>query len=260
MYREYPVFDCPCDTEKVWRYMKLSCFLWMLRESKLYFARLLEFSDDPYEGTLPHVNAGRVEDVLKAAYGFAGKLAAVNCWHMNEFESAAMWKLYVPGGEGVAIQSTIGRLKAIQEDSDFVIGRVKYIDYESAKPVQVDPACRSLQPYMLLFQKRNSYRHEQEVRVVILNPADMPRNPGPIPSERNAGSRGFGVPVSLANLVEKVVVSPDFSCSSIETLKHVVECAGLRIHVEKSDLLKPPNRECEEALGQLIKMAGRSGQ
>jgi len=35
----------------------------------------------------------------------------VNPWHKNEFESAAMWKLYLKSEEGVAIRTTVERLK-----------------------------------------------------------------------------------------------------------------------------------------------------
>src|ERR1017187_2968717 len=37
--------------------------------------------------------------------------ALISCWHENEGESVAMWKLYVSGREGVAIKTTVGRLE-----------------------------------------------------------------------------------------------------------------------------------------------------
>ncbi len=33
----------------------------------------------------------------------------VSCWHENETESEAMWKLYLKSGDGVAIQTTVVR-------------------------------------------------------------------------------------------------------------------------------------------------------
>ncbi len=53
----------------------------------------------------------------------------VNCWHRNKLESIAMWKLYTHGNDGVAIQSTVRRLKDSIEASprrNFVIGSVNY--------------------------------------------------------------------------------------------------------------------------------------
>jgi hypothetical protein len=58
----------------------------------------------------------------------------INCWHMNESESATMWDLYTKADSaGVAIQTTFKRLsdsldKANSEEIS--IGRVKYIEYD----------------------------------------------------------------------------------------------------------------------------------
>lgn len=238
----------------VWRYMRLSRFLWMFKESKLYFSRAAQFKNDPYEGTIPFPSAGQIAENQKAAYGLQRRLAAISCWHMNEVESVAMWKLYVEGPEAVAIQSRISALKKLDERSPFVIGKVKYINYETEpQPRFVEPLLR-LQPYLPIFQKRQSYQHEQEVRVVILNPGDIPGE-RVIPPERNMESTGFGVPVRLPELVERIVVSPEFPPFAITSLQKDVDSAGLKVSVEKSDLLKQPDKECEEALLRLARLS-----
>ena len=48
---------------------------------------------------------------------------AISCWHENQYESAAMWQLYNPSNDGIAIQTTFGKLKleflnATQSDHD----------------------------------------------------------------------------------------------------------------------------------------------
>lgn len=257
MYKDFSkFFDCPPDEQMVWRYMRLSRFLWMLKESKLYFSRPAEFEDDPYEGTIPFANASQIEDNLKAAYGLQRRLAAISCWHMNDFESVAMWKLYVEGPDGVAIQSRAGGLKRLDERSSYVIGKVKYINYETdPQPRFIEPLS-SLQPYLPIFQKRKSYQHEQEARVVILNPGDLPGESF-VPPERNAGETGFGVPIRLSALIERIIVSPEFPPFGIASLQRDVDAAGLKIAVERSDLLKPPNRECDEALRRLIQLGSK---
>jgi hypothetical protein len=53
----------------------------------------------------------------------------VSCWHMNEHESAAMWKLYSSSNEAVCIQSTYRRLRCSLEES-VMIGEINYINYE----------------------------------------------------------------------------------------------------------------------------------
>lgn len=255
MYQEFSeFFDSPPDEQVVWRYMRLSRFLWMLKESKLYFSRPAEFKNDPYEGTIPFANAGQIEENLKAAYGLQRKLAAISCWHMNDVESVAMWKLYVEGPDGVAIQSRIAALKRLDERSPFVIGKVKYLNYETEPQRQFVEPLSALQPYLPVFQKMKGYQHEQEARVVILNPGDIPGERF-VPPERNAGDTGFGVPVRLSDLVERIVVSPEFPPFAIASLQQDVNAAGLKIGIEESDLLKRPNTECEEALRRLIQLA-----
>ena len=39
----------------------------------------------------------------------AFKSTLVNCWHQNEFESEAMWRLYSENNKGIAIQTTLQR-------------------------------------------------------------------------------------------------------------------------------------------------------
>ena len=132
--------------------MNLERFIWMLKEKKLYFWRIAELSGDPYEGTAPRklieaANARPDGQAEKLGYGIAGKFAAINCWHKNEHESVAMWKLYSSWSEGVAIQTTVSKLKRIDERADYVIGRVRYLDYEKKEPPPVPPGDQYLKPW-----------------------------------------------------------------------------------------------------------------
>jgi|HubBroStandDraft_1064217.scaffolds.fasta_scaffold165307_2 hypothetical protein len=59
--------------------------------------------------------------------------ALISCWHENDRESVAMWRLYVSGREGVALKTTVGRLRRVlAENSETwrrpTIGRVRYED------------------------------------------------------------------------------------------------------------------------------------
>ena len=56
----------------------------------------------------------------------------ISCWHRSEYESAAMWKLYLKSDEGVAISTTCDRLSRCFKDGtphDIFIGEVDYLDY-----------------------------------------------------------------------------------------------------------------------------------
>ncbi len=88
---------------------------------------------------------------------------AVNCWHMNEHESAAMWKLYLKSDEGIAVQSTYNKLlNSMHDSNDFMllVGAVNYIDYNK----EVIPFGNAFYPYI---HKRKSFEHERELRAVI---------------------------------------------------------------------------------------------
>ena len=130
----------------------------------------------------------------------------VNCWYVNDCESAAMWKLHA--SEGVAIQSTFGRfVEAIKpSELEILVGLVKYLDYETEGwDVGQNP-----KTIVSIFHKRKSFEHENELRAAINKPIPSGRyslaeGPGYLSS---AGLPGIYVEVDLAKLVEKIHVSP----------------------------------------------------
>jgi streptogramin lyase len=172
-FSRHPSFLTPPGETVIWRYLDIGKFLEMLRSSSLFFSRL-DLHEDPHEGTLP-----------EGLTGFAMGLehfrprALINCWHLNPFESFAMWDLYAAKGSGIAIRSTVEDLVASlthPEDADgsssvdpfeapLFVGSVRYMDY--AAPAVPPPTALSYLTY-----KRMSYEHEREVRAVVL-----PANP-----------------------------------------------------------------------------------
>ncbi len=260
MYKPYPVLRTPPDETKLWRYVDLSHFLSLLSRRALYFANLAEF-DDLWEGALPAgstvglirtfakvlgedgtdaaaIAAARPEsfmlrmfkEVLKSAQGIYG----VNCWHCNEVESVAMWKLYTNGKDGVAIQSTVGRLKAClsHEPRNLFIAEVQYRDHH-AEPTEESISHDALLP---LITKRRSFAHESEVRLLLDR---RPNEFVDVPELRRSVS-GESVAVDLPGLVERIVASPDYPQWALTSLQDIVATAGLDAYVEKSDLLRRP--------------------
>lgn len=53
----------------------------------------------------------------RRAYQAISQCQAVNCWHRNDGESEAMWRLYAEGGRGVAIETTSEALKQLLKPS-----------------------------------------------------------------------------------------------------------------------------------------------
>ena len=290
MYREHHLLETPPDDAKLWRYVDLSHFLSFLSRRSLYFAKLTEF-DDAWEGAISEgVKEGYKRALLHSiekmapktapasekliameiskpvAEGFAELHAGVrkaiygiNCWHSNDVESVAMWKLYTRGKDGVAIQTTVSGLKSClsHESRDIFIARVHYSDHEILPTKKELISTHRMIP---IVTKRRSYAHESEVRV-ILNRRQNKRELEEIERkimlmeektleeldglEELEGLRvttsGESITVDICNLVERVVVSPDYPTWAIADLQERVTAAGLAVTVEKSDLLRKPS-------------------
>ena len=126
------------DNLVVWKYLDLSKFLDMLLSQKLFMSRSDKF-EDQYEGTFSEPT---FEEIKKIAannpkfldyYKSHREKVVVSSWHANEYESFAMWQIFTKNNEGLAIQSTIGRLKKaleVEKHIEQYIGEVNYIDYK----------------------------------------------------------------------------------------------------------------------------------
>jgi hypothetical protein len=232
---------------------------------KLYFARLHELGD-PWEGgrsASDKIVSLDPEYVPLAIQGF-NRLALVSCWHENERESVAMWRLYVSGREGVAIKTTVGRLaRVLSAGRELKIGRVVYRDINPPDDAGVfatvfDGASNRwgeiLNVERPLFRKNRGYEHEREVRAVIYDPhycanaalaaAAHPDHLlalslGRVVSDGQA-TPGEAVPVDLSLLIERIVVSPGFPKWAIGSLQKAVNAAGIHVRVESSGLLNRP--------------------
>ena len=230
-HTDHPAFKQPSNPGiKIWRYMDFTKYVSMLDMGGLYFTRS-DFLGDPFEGTYSQLNVEGFKLQLQEAERAAGgpldvpKLLEeesvkrqwyrqwmyISSWHMNEFESAAMWRLYAQTNEAIAVQSTYtkfceclpsemhwghgGRADAVY------VGEVEYVDYESDMLPEGNM-------FHLFTHKRKSFEHERELRGVIWDTSAMGEvmdvtvlNP----------KKGVPVGVSLYDLIETVYVAPTAS-------------------------------------------------
>ena len=200
-YEVHPSFPFPTNPKaKIWRYMDFTKFVDSLERNCLHFARIDKLGD-PYEFAVPsttrrrHPHGRALPKITKRIEN----TTYVNCWHCNEDESAAMWRLYLKSDEGIAIQSTAKRFaESFRSYSQAVfIGSVTYIDYEIDDLVNNNECVFD---YCVL--KRRSYSHENELRAVITHGELMSPNPGP---------SGIQIPVILDELIETGLCSPHTS-------------------------------------------------
>lgn len=239
----HPCFSPPADPSiKIWRYMDFTKYVSLLESSSLFFSRSDMF-DDPYEGATSHANA-TLRTMLYRDAGFSTDTYAtmsafakwvrqwtyINCWHMNEHESAAMWRLYARTDEAVAIQSTYERLrKALPEDA--YVGVVNYIDYEN----EFIQEGNSFWPFVY---KRKSFEHERELRAVIQKiPTD---GDGIKVGGLTNPEAGRLVPLIVADIVESVYVSPTAPRWFSELVSSVTRKYGHSFEVQYSALSKKP--------------------
>ena len=240
MYVEHPNLSLPSDLQlRTWRFMDFTKFVALLEESALYFSRLTELSD-PLEGFLskPVVHqmstppAGisgeelrHFEDVRRHNLGFmrwSRELLFVSCWHLNEHESAAMWRLYLKSNEGVAVQSTVARLiqSFAATPRSVFMGEMKYIDYDT-------DSMPTGNGFFLALHKRKSFEHERELRAIV-TPNELEDRTGII------------VPVDLRTLMERVFVAPDSPAWVRDLVRKVLARFGLDAPVVHSALDEQP--------------------
>ena len=252
MYKELRICVRPSDEEFIWRFMDLSKLLYILAHQALPFVRL-DLFEDKFEGYIPKGNiivptdlkeippdqqtltAERINRNNRKLARNARKIIFVNCWHINEHESAAMWKLYLQSPEGVAIRSTFGRLKDSFRDApqEVEIGKVEYLDYQTAR---VETAI--IDQMALIMRKRKSFEYEQELRTIHW---DRTEAMDIIRGTRDENSKEIiPIPVHLDTLMETVFVAPTSRPSYKPLVKSVLEKYGFDKQVQQSSLAEDP--------------------
>jgi uncharacterized protein (DUF952 family) len=149
MYSPHAQLTLPPDHQTIWRYISFTKFVSMLTDQSLFFCRV-DRLQDKWEGVYPQGMVDYWSRTFEEVSSNDGKNYTlkdlitkriipshfVNCWYISEFESDAMWRLYSQNDEGIAIRSTIGRLKkSLEKTTEQVwIGKVHYIDYNQWEP------------------------------------------------------------------------------------------------------------------------------
>lgn len=255
MYKDDPVFPQPQDkSEKIWRYMDFTKFLSVLEARSLYFRRADKF-EDPFEGSYPRINVEarqnvpqyvpaehkgkfmEVMDKIGDANRHWPRYTAINCWHLNNHESAAMWPLYSKSSEGIAIQTTYRKfLESFSSvEEDVFVGKVKYIDYDK-EWIDTD---NLLAPILTPFtHKRKSFEHEREVRAVVTRwPVD---NGIGMDFNKETINHGLSIPVDLNLLIESIYIAPKAQAWFADLVSAVVKRYGYHYDVIHSNLDEQP--------------------
>ena len=227
MYLNNPNIKLPEDPNTiVWKYLDLSKFLDLLMSQKLFMSRSDKF-EDQYEGTFSEPT---FEEIRKLSidnpdflnyYKSHREKVAISSWHINEYESFAMWQIFTQNSKGLAIQSTIGRLQnALQPETNFDqhIGEVNYIDYKK----EYIPFDDMFFPFLF---KRKSFQYEREVRIIT----DIAENNIKI-------NEGLKINIDINQLIEKIYIHPKSENWYKNLVIQLVKQLGFDFTIEKSDL------------------------
>lgn len=233
MYSEHPQIATPPDDTVIWRYMSIEKYISLLHTASLFMCRLDKF-EDPWEGVYPsgyeHLTHG-VPDSLEAKRGFI----FVNCWHANQYESAAMWDLYASRQAGVAIKTTVGGLKkSIRCNADIFISAVRYEDYSVHVP---DLGGNAMFPALL---KRKSFAHEHEIRLITINHENSTwystDSEKPHYGYAVSGKNSMTCEVDLNTLLQHVMFSPSMPNWLFDALQDLSRRYEINSSYTKSDL------------------------
>jgi len=207
----------PPDETKVWRYMSYARFVWLLQKKQLWLSRV-DCLGDPWELTLAGDQLNHV--ISTAPISPVGELPRelprlrservikewrqktyVSCWSAQEHESHALWRIYCPNSEGVAIQTTLAKLHF--SAGDLPTFQVQYVTPGSSKktPTLAD----------LATSKRPMFAYEHEVRILHVCDDDAPTFPA-----------GFGQPWNPEQYVESIWVHPEADQAFMDTVTATV--------------------------------------
>ena len=153
--------------------------------------------NDAFEGA---TTRGAYEAAIKRPTGKAGlaimsefwrSTVYVSCWHANNSESEAMWRLYCGDHEGIALCTTYERLDASLPANTY-IGKVTYVGSTSERGLDTNVVTS-------IMHKRLAFEHEREVRVVVWEARGFLQSQGVVVEPLVNAAELFGAQVSVIN-------------------------------------------------------------
>ena len=279
-YEEHSLFESPESPDAyIWRYMSFTKLFAFLNDGALYFTRADKLAEiDPFEGHLTHVNAASLDirwdmappefwaergfhteekfnsyvqgiKMIRNTYKTMREIHFINCWHLGEDESDAMWKLYSGADEGVCIQSTFGNLIASLTGTEerVYIGKVKYLDYKK-------DAIDESNVFAPFISKRRSFQHERELRAVVRRMGDTDHayfnSDGSPATKENwhytefvnkyPDRHGLNIAVDVSKLVHAIYISPTSPVWFANLVHTMTEKLGYSFEITQSALADTP--------------------
>ena len=242
MYEEHEKFEPPPSGATLWRYLTFTKFVSLLDRKAIFFPRADKLGD-PFEGSRSKANIAMrallygdevPDEMFQTISEFsqaARRFTLVSCWHENEYESAAMWKLYSGEHDGIAVKTDFNSLKnSLTCEESISIGRVSYADYETTF---IDES-NVMSPFLV---KRKSFEHEHAVRAIRMK---FPSTDGRIDYSQAVFDGGAYFDVDIDLLVKDVVIAPYAEDWFVELVQSVATRYNLQAPVRRSSLADAP--------------------
>lgn len=227
-------------SEPLWRYFKTERFLELLQSNCLYFASARQF-EDPFEGAVavlapgfPSDSRDALPDRHEQAFEELRRLTKVSCWHRATYESDAMWQLYAESGKGVAILTTVERIRAAAKPyrlnpeyghEDLWAGNVNYVDLLKER-LHISMMDR-------FWYKHMAFSWEREFRLAV--------------SVRMAEEFGVQVPelgvhveFDVPQLIDRIYLGPSLSEDDIFVIRDTAKQHGLEGRIRITSMLGTP--------------------
>jgi hypothetical protein len=232
MYKNHSSLIQPKNTlQRLWRYLTINRLTQIIDDDALFFPHISMFSD-LWEGLLSEKTKNKLFNSEYKKYKDAktARLSVddyekhkesffINCWHMNNYESYLMWKVYA--NKECAIQTNYERLVASFEGDVPMVhgGIVEYIDYE-----REDFPLGNV--FTAVSHKDLPYQDEKEFRLLFWSEGKENQNFA-------ASKPGIKIKVNVSMLLEKTYVNPArIERDQIERLKRKIEHKGIDCEIK----------------------------
>jgi len=241
MYKDHQFFQQPSPDTIIWRYLNKQKIFSLIEKEALFFSKASSLKD-PFEGRYPlpykrivmgGIDRGAIDrsPIDRFSRNYISEdtknSTFICCFSMTDHESDILWKAYLQETDGAAIQFQLNRLKTCfnnAENEEIYIGKVNYLDYKSES---FDHGSNLFIPFL---HKRVEYTQENEIRGITIRFLE----------NREKNENGVFIPISLQNLLEKIVLSPNASKDFEEKITSLCLEKGLGNIVIRSSLEDKP--------------------
>lgn len=159
---------------------------------------VINLIDKKFKIEIDSLKNNNIEKEVRKKFG-------VSCWHINDYENEALWKIYTNQGQGIAIETSVEKLKeSLLFHRKITFDEVRYEDFNTSN------FQKNFKNYWL-YIKRKAFEYEKEFRAVAL-------------LDENYFEKGCYINSDLDILIEKIHISPLMPKYLLDSIRYL--CQG----------------------------------